>query len=116
VRAVAAKADLRLVGVGQMDQQAFARPTDLGFSYRRGRDLAETVRANNNNANAAKADKSKLVHDKFPGDGIRTMCECLSKAVMSSRGNGDISKRSHQAPVHEWSLRAPDAFSMRPLR
>src|ERR1700674_4987272 len=35
-----------------------ARPTDLGFSYRRGRDLAETVRAKNSKANAAKADKS----------------------------------------------------------
>jgi hypothetical protein len=31
---------------------------------------------------------------------------------MSSRGNGDISRRSHQAPVHEWGLRAPDAFSI----
>jgi hypothetical protein len=44
------------------------RPTDFGFCYRRGRDLAETVRAKNNNTNAGKADKSKLPHDKFPGE------------------------------------------------
>src|SRR4030081_1056683 len=40
-------------------------PTDFSFSYRRGRDLAETARANTNYGGADKADESKPAHDKF---------------------------------------------------
>src|SRR3982074_2272909 len=40
-------------------------PTDFSFSYRRGRDLAETARANINCGDADKADESKPAHDKF---------------------------------------------------
>src|SRR3982074_1590321 len=40
-------------------------PTDFSFSYRRGRDLAETARANTNSGGADKADESKPAHDKF---------------------------------------------------
>ena len=52
---------------------------EFDLSYRRGRDLAETVGAKNNNANAGKADKSKLAHDKFPGERhSNRACQCLS--------------------------------------
>jgi hypothetical protein len=39
--------------------------TDFSFSCRRGRDLAETARANVNCGDADKADESKPAHDKF---------------------------------------------------
>src|SRR4030088_2281985 len=40
-------------------------PTDFSFSYRRGRDLAETARANITCGDADKADESKPAHDNF---------------------------------------------------
>src|SRR4030081_1049668 len=40
-------------------------PTDFSFSYRRGKDLAETARANTNYGDADKADESNQAHDKF---------------------------------------------------
>ncbi|SRR6266700_7088648 len=46
------------------DAVQLAPPTDVGFSYRSGRDLAET---RTNNGNADKAGESKPAHDKFPG-------------------------------------------------
>jgi hypothetical protein len=42
-----------------------APPTDVRLSYRKGKDLAETARANTNYGNADKADESKPAHDKF---------------------------------------------------